>query len=225
MKIRISERESICGENMANLFELFEQISKKEERTSGPVEFLVVGLGNPGNQYQNTRHNAGFLAVDDLAKRYGFSVNTAKFKALVGEAVIAGRRVLVMKPQTFMNSSGEAVGEAVRFYKLKPEQVIVFSDDISLDVGRLRVRRKGSDGGHNGLKSICTHLHADTYPRIRIGVGQKPAAFDDLADWVLSAFGKEELEKLNQANATLAEGLELLLNGRVEEAMQRCNGK
>ena len=210
---------------MANIFDLFKQISKSEESGGGPVEWIVVGLGNPGSQYANTRHNAGFLAIDFLAQQYSARVDRSKFKALVGEATVAGKRVLLMKPQTFMNASGEAVGEAARFYKLAPEQVIVISDDVTLDVGRLRVRRKGSDGGHNGLKSIRAHLGADTYPRVKIGVGQKPHPDYDLVDWVLGNFSAEDNKALQTAFPFLRQGLEKILTGDVDGAMQICNGK
>ena len=211
---------------MANIFDLFKQISSGSSTSaSGPVEYIVVGLGNPGTQYEHTRHNAGFLALDYLAGKYGAKIDRAKFKALVGEATVGGKRVLLMKPQTFMNLSGEAVGEAARFYKLTADRVIVFSDDISLDVGRLRVRRKGSDGGHNGLKSIRAHLGSDEYPRIKIGVGQKPCADYDLANWVLSAFSSEEMQTLNASYDALAKGVEKILLGDVDGAMQICNGK
>ena len=210
---------------MANIFDLFKQISSGSDSAPSAVEYIVVGLGNPGIQYARTRHNAGFMAIDALAKKYKTEVNRSKFKALVGEAEINGKRVLLMKPQTFMNLSGEAVGEAARFYKLDADRVIVLSDDISLDVGRLRVRRKGSDGGHNGLKSIRAHLGADTYPRIKIGVGQKPCADYDLADWVLSAFSAEELKTLRESRETVAKGVEKILLGDIDGAMQICNGK
>lgn len=210
---------------MANIFDLFKQIAKDEPTSSNPVEWIVVGLGNPGIQYASTRHNAGFLAIDALCEHYGARVDRAKYKALVGEATIAGKRVLLMKPQTFMNSSGEAVGEAARFYKLAPERVLVLSDDITLDVGRLRVRRKGSDGGHNGLKSIRAHLGADTYPRIKIGVGQKPHPEYDLVDWVLGNFSSDDKKALTDSFGSLREGLEKILSGDVDAAMQICNGK
>lgn len=210
---------------MANIFDLFKQISKGDSAPSGPVEFIVVGLGNPGSQYEHTRHNAGFLAMDHLASQYGARIDRAKFKALVGEATVAGKRVLFMKPQTFMNNSGEAVSEAARFYKLSAEQVIVLSDDISLDVGRLRVRRKGSAGGHNGLKSIQEHLGSDTYLRIKLGVGQKPHPDYDLVDWVLGNFHKDDLQKLGEAFPFVGNGLERILAGDVDGAMQICNGK
>ncbi len=210
---------------MANIFDLFKQISKNECSAQGPVEFLVVGLGNPGIKYERTRHNAGFLAMDHLAEQYGARVIQAKYKALVGEAMIGGKRVLLMKPQTFMNLSGEAVGEAARFYKLKPEQVIVLSDDVSLEPGRMRVRRKGSDGGHNGLKSIQAHLGSDAYPRIKLGVGKKPNPEYDLADWVLSTMTREEIEQMQGCYDSLVRGLEKILAGDLDGAMQICNGK
>lgn len=210
---------------MANIFDLFRQIETKREGTGGPITYLVVGLGNPGAQYTTTRHNAGFLALDYLCETYGTRTDRARFKALVGEATIGGARVLLMRPQTFMNHSGEAVSEAMHFYKLDAAHVIVLSDDISLDPGRLRVRRKGSAGGHNGLKSLNEHLGTDEYPRIKMGVGQKPSREYDLADWVLSHFSAEELKALKDSLPTLAAGLEKMLAGDVDGAMQICNAK
>ncbi len=209
---------------MANIFDLFGQIAKDTPK-SGPVEYMIVGLGNPGLQYARTRHNAGFLAMDRLAEQYGVTVARSKFQALIGEATIEGKRVLLMKPQTFMNNSGEAVGQAARFYKLTAEQILILSDDITLDVGRLRVRRKGSDGGHNGLKSIREHLGSDGYPRVKIGVGQKPHPDYDLVDWVLGNFSSEDMEKLKDAFSTVIEGVKKILNGDIDGAMQSCNGK
>lgn len=147
-----------------------------------PVAWLVVGLGNPGSQYEYTRHNAGFLAADELARRGRFSVQRVKFHALTASAVIGGQGVLVMKPTTFMNLSGEAVGEAARFYKLAPGHVLVISDDVDLPLGKLRIRKSGSAGGHNGLKSIIQHLGTDQFPRLKIGVGGKPHPDYDMAD-------------------------------------------
>lgn len=213
------------GDKMANIFDLFKQISKNNETSATPVEYIAVGLGNPGIQYARTRHNAGFMAIDEIAKKYGAQVDRAKFKALVGEITVGGKRVLLMKPQTFMNLSGEAVGEAARFYKLTADKVIVLSDDISLDVGKLRVRRKGSAGGHNGLKSISEHLGTDEYPRIKIGVGQKPHPDYDLASWVLSNFTDKELESLYEAFPTASSGLEKMVSGDIDGAMQICNKK
>ncbi len=210
---------------MANIFDLFKQIAKDEPSAKGHLEFLVVGLGNPGLQYEKTRHNAGFMAIDFLVERYGIPVNNAKFKALVGDGIIGGKRVLLMKPQTYMNLSGEAVSEAARFYKLTASNVIVLSDDTTLEPGRLRVRRKGSAGGHNGLKSLREHLGTDEYTRIRIGVGAKPSPDYDMADWVLSNLGEENLQKVKGTFDSLSKGLEKILSDDVDGAMQICNGK
>ena len=210
---------------MANIFDLFKQISKNEDTSSGPIEYIVAGLGNPGTQYEKTRHNAGFLAMDYIAQKYGARVDRAKFKALVGEATIAGKRVLLMKPQTFMNSSGEAILEAARFYKCPIEKIIVLSDDFLLDVGRLRVRRNGTHGGHNGLKSIQNEMSSTEYPRIRIGVGQKPHPDYDVIDWVLGNFSSEDLKQISDRFECLSQGLEKILAGDVDGAMQICNGK
>ena len=210
---------------MANIFDLFKQISKENTSSAAPVEYIIVGLGNPGLQYAATRHNAGFIMIDALAEKYSARVDRAKFKALVTEATIGGKRVLLMKPQTFMNLSGEAVGEAARFYKIEPSHVIVLSDDISLDVGKLRVRRKGSAGGHNGLKSINEHLSSEEYPRFKIGVGQKPHPDYDLASWVLSNFSSEEHKALVELRDTVAAGIEKALLGDIDGAMQICNKK
>ena len=211
---------------MANIFDLFKQISKDSAVSAGgPVEYIVAGLGNPGMQYEHTRHNAGFLAIDSLAEKYGVRVDRAKFKAFVGEAMISGKRVLLMKPQTFMNLSGEAISEAARFYKIKPDHIVILSDDTALEPGRLRVRRKGSAGGHNGLKSINEHLGTEEYSRIRIGVGAKPSQEYDMADWVLGSLGTDGLLKVKNTFGTLSEGLEKIVSGDVDGAMQICNGK
>ena len=157
---------------MSNIFDIFKKIEKeKDDRALAPITHLVVGLGNPGDKYFYTRHNAGFLAMDYISQKCGTQVNRSKFKALVGEATIAGKRVLLMKPQTYMNASGEAVKEAMAFYKIPIENVIVLSDDVNLDVGRMRVRKNGSDGGQKGLRSIITLSASDNFPRIRFGVG------------------------------------------------------
>ena len=210
---------------MANIFDLFKQISSSGDTAPSAVEYIIVGLGNPGIQYARTRHNAGFMAVDALAKKYNVSVNRSKFKALVGDAEISGKRVLLMKPQTFMNLSGEAVSEAARFYKLTPDRIIVLSDDISLDVGKLRLRRKGSAGGHNGLKSIGELIGTDDYPRLKIGVGKKPHPEYDLAAWVLSNFNDSEIQSLRDADGTVIAGIEKVLCGDFDGAMQICNKK
>ena len=155
------------------------------QRDSGGAAWLIVGLGNPGEKYENTRHNVGFQVIDELAERQGRPVQRLKFKALTGLLTIGGEKALVMKPVTYMNLSGEAVRPAADFYKLPPERILVISDDVALAAGRLRIRAKGSAGGHNGLKSIIQHLGTDQFPRIRVGVGEKPHPDYDLADWVL----------------------------------------
>ncbi len=210
---------------MADIFELFKKISSGGGEKRAPITHIVVGLGNPGDKYRMTRHNAGFLAMDHISEKYSAQINRSKFKALCGEATICGKSVLLMKPQTFMNNSGEAVVEAASFYKIPAENVIVICDDVNLDIGRLRVRRKGSDGGQKGLRSICEQLGTDGYPRIRIGVGQKPHPDYDMVDWVLSEFGKEDREKLFGGFDTVREGLEKILEGDFDAAMQICNSK
>ncbi len=210
---------------MTDIFALFKQISKEKETPTTPISHLIVGLGNPGKKYFNTRHNAGYLMMDYLSQRAGVTIDKLKFKSLCGEAVISGQRVLLMKPQTFMNASGEAVQEAAAFYKITIENIIVFSDDVSLPVGRLRVRRKGSDGGQRGLRSIITLMNDDNFPRIRFGVGEKPHPDYDLADWVISEFSKQEQTDLFSAFERAYDGLCKVLRGDVDDAMQLCNGK
>ena len=210
---------------MANIFDLFKQISTPVDNASGAVEYIVVGLGNPGKEYERTRHNAGFMTIDYISGRCGARIDRAKFSALVGEASIEGKRVLLMKPQTFMNSSGEAVSAAARFYKIAPENIIVISDDVSLDVGRVRVRRKGSHGGQNGLRSIETCLGTQDYQRIKIGIGAKPHPDYDMAAWVLSNFDVKDIEALTENYPRIYEGLCKMLQGNTEEAMQICNKK
>ncbi len=211
---------------MADIFDLFKKISAdSQSKPLGNIDFLVVGLGNPEKKYEKTRHNAGFMAIDYLAERLSVKVDRIKFSALVGEAVICGKRVLLMKPQTSMNLSGNAVIEAVRFYKIEPENVIVFSDDITLDVGRLRVRRKGTHGGHNGLRSIEAKLSSQEYQRIKIGIGAKPHPDYDLADWVLGNFSNEDIAVLKGNFDKLYSGLSMMISGDTEGAMQICNAK
>ena len=204
---------------MRNLF------SKKADVPAGPVDFLIVGLGNPGKEYDNTRHNAGFMAVDRIAGELGVKIDRLKFKSLCGDGMLAGHRVLLMKPSTFMNLSGQAVQEAAAFYKIPMERVLVFLDDISLEPGHVRIRRKGTDGGHNGLKNIIYLTGSDQFPRVKIGVGAKPHPDYDLADWVLSNVTEEELPAMNDAveRAVLAVS-ELIANG-VPAATQKYNGK
>lgn len=210
---------------MANIFDLFKQISTGSDTGSGAVEYILVGLGNPGKEYERTRHNAGFMAMDYISGRCGAKIDRAKFSALVGEATINGKRVLLMKPQTFMNSSGEAVSAAAKFYKIAPENIIVISDDVSLDVGRVRVRRKGSHGGQRGLKSIQECLGTEDYQRIKIGVGAKPHPDYDMAAWVLSTFEPKDIEAISENYPRIYDGLCKMLEGDTEEAMQICNKK
>lgn len=208
---------------MADIFDLFRQIAKKDPPSAEPISYLLVGLGNPGSKYRNTRHNTGFLALDHLAECYGVRVDRARFHSLVGEGTVEGHRILFLKPQTMMNASGLAVGEAADFYQILPERVIVISDDISLPVGKIRIRRKGSAGGHNGLKDIIACLGSEDFPRIRLGIGEKPHPEYDLADWVLSDFSKEEMQTLKQTFSCLKEGFEKLLAGDFDSAMQICH--
>ena len=188
-----------------------------------PVSWLIVGLGNPGDKYDGTRHNAGFLAVDALADRDHFAVNRVKFKALTAQAEAGGQGVLVMKPTTYMNLSGEAVGEAARFYKLSPDHVLVISDDVDLPLGKLRIRTGGSAGGHNGLKSIIQHLGTDQFPRLKVGVGGKPDPDYDLADWVLGKFRGEDRKVMDEAVKRAAGAVECILKDGCEKAMNRIN--
>lgn len=188
-------------------------------------DWLIVGLGNPGDNYARTRHNVGFRAVDRLAERLGTRLDRAKFRGLYGQTLWQGQKLILLKPQTFMNASGLSVMDAARFYKLPPERVLVLSDDISLEVGRLRVRASGSAGGHNGIKSIIGALNSEAFPRVKIGVGTKPCPEYELADWVLSNFSASEEKRLVPAldDAGLA-ALEVLQNG-VPEAANRFNGR
>ncbi|MBE6886634.1 MAG: aminoacyl-tRNA hydrolase [Oscillospiraceae bacterium] len=187
------------------------------------VEYLIVGLGNPGLQYENTRHNAGFMALDALADQLGTTVRRAKFSALCGEAEYRGHKLLLLKPQTFMNNSGTAVTEAMRFYKIPPQKCILLFDDISLDPGRLRIRRKGSDGGHNGLKDIFQLSGSNDFPRVKIGVGAKPHPEYDLAKWVLSKPDKEALSAITEAAKKAADAACLLVEDQIDQAMERYN--
>ena len=191
-------------------------------KPGGPVDWLIVGLGNPGLQYANTRHNAGFLALDRLAERLGVKIDRKAHRGLCASATVAGQRCLLLKPQTYMNDSGLSVGEAARYYKLPVERVLVLFDDISLDVGRLRLRRKGSDGGHNGIKSIDAFL-GEGFPRIKIGVGAKPHPDYDLAKWVLSRFRDEEQAPFRQALDAACDAAEAIVAGHMDEAMNKFN--
>lgn len=190
----------------------------------GPVEWLVVGLGNPGPKYEWTRHNMGFLVIDELAEREKIPVQKLKYRALANTAVIGGRSVLLMKPTTYMNLSGESVGEAARFYKIPPERVLVISDDVALPQGKLRIRRSGSAGGHNGLKNIISHLGSDQFPRIKVGVGGKPHPDHDMADWVLGKFTGQDRKVMEEAIARAADAVTLFLEQGPDQAMAKFNG-
>ena len=194
------------------------------QRDSGGAAWLIVGLGNPGEKYENTRHNVGFQVIDELAERQGKPVQRLKFKALTGLLTIGGEKALVMKPVTYMNLSGEAVRPAADFYKLPPERILVISDDVALAAGRLRIRAKGSAGGHNGLKSIIQHLGTDQFPRIRVGVGEKPHPDYDLADWVLGRPQGEDKKAIDAAVKRAADAVECILTQGLERGMGKFNG-
>lgn len=207
-----------------SVFDIFKKLdAEKAPMPSGPVEYIIVGLGNPGTKYENTRHNAGFMALDTLAEDIGAEVKRLKFKSLTADVSINGVHCLLMKPTTFMNNSGEAVVEALNFYKLKTDRLLVIYDDISMDVGRTRIRGKGSDGGHNGIKSIIYLTGSDVFPRIKIGVGAKPNPDYDLADWVLGMFPKEQGEALEAAFKNASEAAKLIVLGKMNEAMNKYN--
>lgn len=187
--------------------------------------FIIAGLGNPTLQYRGTRHNVGFDVIDTLADKYNIAAETRKSRALIGKGIIAGQKVLLVKPQTYMNLSGESIGELVSYYKVDEEQeLLVIYDDVSLDVGQLRIRRKGSAGGHNGIKDIIRHLGTDVFPRIKIGVGEKPKGYD-LADYVLGHFSREEREMMEEGYQKAAEAVEMILAGELDEAMNVFNRK
>lgn len=192
-------------------------------KTARPPEFIIAGLGNPGSKYEATRHNSGFVFIDMLADKYGIKVNKIKFKAVTATVAINGHNCLLLKPQTYMNESGQSLREAASFYKIPPERIIVVFDDISLDCGKLRIRRKGTDGGHNGIKSIIYHIQSDNFPRIKLGVGKKPNPEYNLADWVLSAFTKEELQLMKESAAKAVSAVELMVGGDIDKAMSDYN--
>lgn len=207
---------------MANIFDLFKSIEKKEP--AGAPTFMIVGLGNPGAEYAITRHNAGFIALDHIAQKIGVSIDRAKFRALYGMAEIGGQKVILLKPQTYMNLSGEAVRQCADFYKISPENIIVISDDVNLAVGRMRLRKSGTDGGQNGLKNIIYQLQSDAFPRIRIGVGQKPSPEYDLANWVLGKFPEADQKVLLEEFDVIHRTLELIVKGSFDAAVALCNG-
>lgn len=196
---------------------------KKKFESGGSIDYIVAGLGNPDRKYEGTKHNVGFMFMDVLADKYGIKINKIKYKSVVCDTKIGDSRVLLMKPQTYMNNSGEAIREAAQFYKIPPERIIVVFDDISLEPGKLRIRKNGSDGGHNGLKSIIYHLNSNQFPRIKVGVGAKPHPDYDLASWVLSGFSKENAEQVKTSLDNAVSALELMLKGNTDMAMNKFN--
>ncbi len=193
------------------------------KKFGGSVEYIVVGLGNPDKKYENTRHNTGWLALDRIAEKLDCKVNRIKFKSFVGECGINGKKVLLMKPTTYMNNSGQAVVEAMNFYKIPPENVIIIFDDISLDVGKMRIRSKGSDGGQKGMRSIINLSGSNNFPRIKIGIGAKPNPGWDLADWVLSRFTDDEQKLLEKMFDNASQAVELITDGKIDRAMNLYN--
>ena len=207
--------------SIADIFKKLE--SERTPAPQGAVEYIICGLGNPGTQYEGTRHNIGFMTIDTLCEKYKLDCKKLRFKSLTCDAMISGKRCLIMKPTTFMNNSGEAVTEAMSFYKIPPERTIIVFDDISLEPGKLRIRRKGSDVGHNGIKSIIYLSGSDMFPRIKMGVGAKPHPDYNLADWVLGHFKKEQAEALETAMDNAVSSIELMVGGKMNEAMNKFN--
>ncbi len=195
----------------------------RNKTSAGAPEFMIVGLGNPGRQYELTRHNAGFLFADLLADNNNAKISKIQFKSVTATIDLGGHKCLLLKPQTFMNNSGEAVKQAASFYKIPAEKIIVVFDDISLPCGKLRIRRKGSAGGHNGIKSIIYHLNSDNFPRVKLGVGEKPHPDYELADWVLSNFKKDEIPMLRQSAENACGAVELMVKGNIDQAMSNYN--
>lgn len=191
--------------------------------SKGGAEWIVAFLGNPGIKYNGTRHNAGFMAADAMEKKLGVSINKMRFKALTQTVDIGGKKVLLMKPQTYMNLSGDAIVQAANFYKVPPERVIVVSDETALPIGRLRIRRGGSAGGHNGLKSVIARLGTDQFPRIRLGVGDKPHPDYDMADWVLSAFKGQDAADMELVAKKTADAVECYITEGADRAMNKFN--
>ncbi len=191
---------------------------------SGGVSWLVVFLGNPGLKYEGTRHNAGFMTADAFAREHNVRIDRARFRALTGTCELGGEKVLLMKPQTYMNLSGEAAAQAARFYKIPPQHVLVVSDEVSLPIGKLRVRAKGSAGGHNGLKSLISCLGTEEFPRIRLGVGAPPHPDYDMADWVLAGFRNQDAEDMAAAAVRAAQAVECYILNGPEKTMNRFNG-
>ena len=191
---------------------------------SGPIEYIVAGLGNPGREYENTRHNAGFMVMDCIQKQEGFEMKRLRFKSLCSDGMLAGKHVLFIKPSTFMNKSGEAVRDAMQYYNIPPERTIILFDDVSIDVGKLRVRIKGSDGGQKGMHNIIYLTGDDNFPRVRVGIGKQKHPDMKLADWVLSRFTADETKALEPVLENAAEAVRLIVGGDISGAMNRFNG-
>ncbi|MDE5582170.1 MAG: aminoacyl-tRNA hydrolase [Ruminococcus sp.] len=204
------------------IFDIFDRISQNTA-TTGKPEYIIAGLGNFGMQYDNTRHNAGFYVADMLAEQYGTEINRLQFKGKTGEVTIDGTKCLLLKPTTYMNNSGESIVQAMQFYKLDISRLIVVCDDISLDCGKIRIRRKGSHGGHNGLRSIADLTGSEDFQRIKVGVGKKPHPDYDLAKWVLGKFSKEDSGKIKISAENACEALKLMVKGETDKAMNRFN--
>lgn len=218
-KINVDFLERIMGD----IFDLFKKIEKKSGNAPANISFIVACLGNPGREYALTRHNAGFLFAEYYAKEKGFRIDRARFDGLTGEYTVSGKRVLFLCPTTFMNLSGVSVKKAADFYKIAPENILVICDDINLDVGKLRLRRKGSDGGQKGVRSITEHLSTENFPRLKIGVGKKPHPEYDLCDWVLGRFPEDDIKKLKDVFDRCASALEQVMAGDFEGAMNKYN--
>ena len=204
-----------------SIFDLFKKIESEGKRA--PVSYIVAGLGNPGAKYEKTRHNAGFLAIDHMAGKLGEKINSSKFQSLCCRTAVDGTGVLLMKPQTLMNASGIAIDEAASFYKIPPEHIIVLCDDITQKPGHIRIRKSGSAGGHNGLKSVIGFC-GEGFPRVRMGVGEKPKNFD-LADYVLGHFPAEERGIMDEATKTAAEAIRMIITENADAAMNHYNAK
>ena len=215
----ILNHSALCGRQ-----KFCEEMTMFFQKDAGGVSWLLVCLGNPGDRYENTRHNVGFMVADEVAERQNKPIQRLKFRALTNVFSISGKKVLVMKPITYMNLSGEAVRQAVDFYKLPADRVLVVSDDTALAVGRLRIRAKGSAGGHNGLKNIIQHLGTDQFPRLRVGVGEKPHPDYDMADWVLGTFTGEDKKAIDAAVKRAADAIACILDEGIDRGMGKFNG-
>ena len=206
-----------------SIFDVFDRISANSTGARGKIEYVIVGLGNPGMEYEGSRHNAGFFTIDTLAEQLGENIDRLRFKGKTAEVTIEGKRCLLLKPTTYMNNSGEAVVQALEFYKIDAANMIVIYDDISLAPGKLRIRRKGSHGGHNGIRSIIELTGRDDFPRIKMGVGKKPHPDYDLAKWVLGKFNKDDAAKLKEAADNACECIKLMVQDKTDEAMNKYN--